>query len=223
MAQRDDGRDEQRAEMAARASKIAHDLNNIVSVIIGYSNLLLDVVPADSPGRRMAEEVQRASLAAAELTRQLVEVRREQKALEEGTAAPTAIPVYEPPPASGPASDPGLTTVLVLEDDAGVRRLAESILTRGGYRVLLASEGEAAVALCERHPGAIDLMLADMVLDGQASGELVKHARKLRPTMRVLFMSGYSQEGPPADGAQFLPKPFTADVLLKRVRSLLCR
>lgn len=213
-------REERLAEVAARASRVAHDLNNLVSVILGYSNLLLDQVDADSPARRMAEEVQQAAFQAAELTRQLVEIRREQRALESPGAIPAA-PRAATVPRRAHVQSPGDLTVLIVEDDPGVRRLAESVLTRGGFQVLLAAEGQAAVSLCERHPGSIDLLLADVVLPGQGSRDLIARARALRPEMRVLFMSGYESDGIPDAGASFLPKPFTAEVLLSRVKRVL--
>lgn len=204
-------------EIAQKASRVAHDLNNVVSVILGYANLLVEQVNADSPARRMAEEVQSAAHQAAALTRTMVELRREQKALEKSRAEGG---VAAPAPAPAPAPKTG-STVLIVEDDPGVRRLAESILTRGGFTVLLAAEGSAALKLAEGHPGSIDLLLADVVLPGTGGGDIVTRVRTLRPQVRVLFMSGYSQEGNPETGSAFLPKPFSADVLLSRVKSML--
>lgn len=201
-------------EIAQKASRISHDLNNLVSVILGYANLLVEQVNADSPARRMAEEVQSAAHQAALLTRQMVELRREQKALEKSRAEGAPAPQQ-------PVAKTAGNTVLIVEDDPGVRRLAESILTRGGFQVLLAAESTAALALAEAHPGSIDLLLADVVLPGSGGGELVNRVRTLRPEVRVLFMSGYSAEGMPETGSAFLPKPFSADVLLSRVKSML--
>lgn len=201
-------------EIAQKASRVAHDLNNLVSVILGYANLLVEQVSADSPARRMAEEVQTAAHQAAALTRTMVELRREQKALEKSRAeGAVAAPPVEAPKRGN--------TVLIVEDDPGVRRLAESILTRGGFTVLLAAEGGAAVKLAEGHPGSIDLLLADVVLPGSGGGDIVNRVKTLRPEVRVLFMSGYSVEGNPETGSAFLPKPFSADVLLSRVKSML--
>ena len=210
-----DGEDPDRAqleEVVRKASRVAHDLNNLVSVIIGYANLLLEQVPANSPARTMAEEVQTAAFQAADLTRQLVELRREQKALERAR---------EGGPARVPERPGGGNTVLIIEDDPGVRRLAESILTRGGFQVLLAAEGKAALALAEGHPGRIDLLLADLVLPGTGGSELVSRVRRLRPEARVLFMSGGSSAGAPEPAGTFLPKPFTAELLLSRVKHML--
>jgi CheY-like chemotaxis protein len=207
-------------ELERRASKVTHDLNNLVSVILGYATLLLDQLPAEHPGRRMAEEVQEASERAAEMARELLEIRRAQRSLEDGLAAARARDGGTGRGAPSPARGEKLT-VLVVEDDASVRRLAESILSRSGYSVLIASECEEAMDCLARHPGGIDLLLTDVVLPGASGRELVNRARDVRPNLRVLYMSGYSPEEIPGESEAFLPKPFSPDTLLARVRSRL--
>jgi len=197
-----------------RAAKIVHDLNNLVSVILGYSNLLVEQLGPDDAAGRMAGEVQAAAARAAELSRQLVELRAASRAgAPVALAAATALPI-----ASVPAAR---ITVLVVEDDKGVRKLAESVLKRGGYQVLAAADAAAALEVCEKHPGGIELLLADVVLPGGGAAELVARARKLRPALRVLFMSGYDAGGIPEPGNAFLPKPFTAETLTAAVRAVL--
>lgn len=215
---------ERLADAEKRASKLAHDLNNLVSVVLGYAALLVDLVPSDSPAKRMAEEVQEAAERAAAMSRDLLEVRREQRALEgelrDMVQGGGAKPEKDRADKADRRKRAVARTVLVVEDDASVRRLAESILKRGGYDVLLAAESSQAYATIEKHPEAIDLLLTDVVLPGDSGSDLVAKALKVRPKMLVLYMSGYSPEGLPDDGP-FLPKPFTADVLLARVKALL--
>lgn len=208
----------QHDELARQTSRVSHDLNNLVSVILGYASLLVDQVSPDSPARRMAEEVQTAAYQAADLTRQLVELRQQQKELERALApAAEATPGLSPKPAGLSAA----STVLIVEDDPGVRRLAESILSRGGFHVLLAPEVDTALALCSAHPGAIDVLLTDVVMPGGGARELVDRVLAIRPAVRVLFMSGYAADEVPESGDAFLSKPFTAEALLAHVKRLL--
>ncbi len=132
------------------------------------------------------------------------------------------------------ASDPveplvaarGRETVLVLEDSGPVRRLVERTLSRKGYTVLAAESATAALRHCSRHDGAIDLLLTDVVLPRMAGPEVARRARQLRPEIRVLFMSGFtdetlSQHGLTGSEPDLLEKPFSSTSLLARVRHIL--
>jgi len=126
------------------------------------------------------------------------------------------------------ASDPfrGHETVLLVEDEDGVRALIRQVLHRNGYTVLQASHGGEALLLCERHEGKIDLLLTDVVLTHMSGTELAQRLLKLRPDMRVLYMSGYTDEaivqhGVLSPGTQFLQKPFTNEFLARMVREVL--
>lgn len=117
-------------------------------------------------------------------------------------------------------------TVLVVDDDAGVRRLVREMLTREGYDVLTAAYPTEALRLCQRHAGAIDLLLTDAVMPQMQGRELARRLTALRPAMRVLYMSGYPSHAPAAaasaaPGMVFLGKPFTAEALLGKVREAL--
>ena len=117
-------------------------------------------------------------------------------------------------------------TVLVVEDDQDVRGLVVMILSRLGYGGLEACDSATAFAVLERPPG-IDLLLSDMVLPGGSSGpEIAAEARRLRPGLKSLFMSGYaatskSHHGRLPDGAVLLHKPFTKHDLAQKVRAAL--
>jgi two-component system, cell cycle sensor histidine kinase and response regulator CckA len=117
----------------------------------------------------------------------------------------------------------GSETVLVAEDEAPVRAVVRRILADAGYQVLEAANGEEALALAERHPGKIDLLLADLVMPGIGGKELARRLCNRSPATRVLYLSGYfgpsGESEPPQD--QFLGKPFTRDELLVRVRAQL--
>jgi PAS domain S-box-containing protein len=120
----------------------------------------------------------------------------------------------------------GSETVLVVEDEAGVRNLIRQILEQKGYQVLLAGCKDEALELCRVHPGPIHLLLSDVVLKDINGQELSGFLVRLRPQMRVLLMSGYTQDailqrGVLNQDTDFLPKPFTPAGLASKVREVL--
>ncbi|MGH7163128.1 MAG: ATP-binding protein, partial [Planctomycetota bacterium] len=130
-------------------------------------------------------------------------------------------------PAARPASR-GHETILLVEDEAGVRALVTQILRGGGYTVLDASEGGEALLICERHRTLIDLMVTDVIMPRMSGRELAERLAPLRPAMKTLYLSGHTddvvlREGLLKDRMDFLHKPFTADDLLAKVREVLDR
>jgi two-component system, cell cycle sensor histidine kinase and response regulator CckA len=117
----------------------------------------------------------------------------------------------------------GAETVLLVEDEEGVRRLSRKLLEAYGYRVLEASTGSDAIALAERYPGPIHLMLTDIVMPGMDGPAVASRIQPLRPQMKVLYMSGYSEAEAErlAAVAPLLQKPFTPEILARRVRETL--
>jgi two-component system, cell cycle sensor histidine kinase and response regulator CckA len=120
----------------------------------------------------------------------------------------------------------GPMTVLVAEDEVGIRAPLRRLLMAQGYRVLDASDGPRALEVAERHKGQIHLLLTDILMPGMNGGELARRLLLVRPGMRVLFMSGYSDEavqtnGVLTPGAIFLQKPFTIEELTCRLREAL--
>ncbi len=120
----------------------------------------------------------------------------------------------------------GAETVLVVEDEDGLRKVAVRALTAAGYRVLVAPSGAAALQLLEREPGPVDLMLTDVVMPGMSGRELADRLRGLRPAMRVLFTSGYAPDVITHHGAldedlHFIGKPYTIAELKAKVREVL--
>jgi PAS domain S-box-containing protein len=120
----------------------------------------------------------------------------------------------------------GSETVLLVEDDEHVRELTRHLLRRLGYQVLVAEDGPSALRQAAGHGGPLHLLLTDVVMPGMSGRELADRLRETRPRVRVLFMSGHSEEvisrrGVLEPGLSFVPKPFTAQELARRLREVL--
>jgi CheY-like chemotaxis protein len=123
-------------------------------------------------------------------------------------------------------SPTGTETVLLVEDEEMVRRMAHEILLMNGYQVLESSHGAEALDKCRQHQGPIHLMLTDVVMPQMSGRELAEHAAPMRPEMRVLYMSGYTDDaivhhGVLDEGVAFIEKPFTPNSLAHKVRAAL--
>lgn len=120
----------------------------------------------------------------------------------------------------------GTETILLVEDDDGVRRAAERVLRRAGYQVVAVEGGAHALAAVEAHEGSFHLVITDVVMPGMTGPELVQGLRQTRPGLRILFMSGYTDEviarqGLIEPGQPYIEKPFVVEALLDRVREVL--
>jgi CheY-like chemotaxis protein len=125
-----------------------------------------------------------------------------------------------------PAAAGGTETILLVEDEEGVRELARDILRASGYAVIEARNGPEALLLSERHQGPLDLLLTDVVMPRMSGRELAERLAPLRPSMSVLYMSGYTDDAIIRHGVlgadtAFLQKPFTPATLVQRVRETL--
>jgi PAS domain S-box-containing protein len=149
--------------------------------------------------------------------------------LGQGTAFNVLLPCVEEPEQetrsvhSPESSWEGSETVLLVEDDASLRELILNQLAKHGYSVLEASNGLQALSLARRFRGAIHLVLSDVVMPGMSGPQMVGELISIQPSMRVLYMSGYT-EFPASDnqlrghGKSLLPKPFSQKDLLRKVR-----
>ena len=121
----------------------------------------------------------------------------------------------------------GDETVLIVEDEPAVRNLVASALRHDGYRLLLASSAEEALTAVDAHEGPIDLLLTDATMPGKSGVELANLMTARRPGIRVVIMSGYTEETLAVPGMmariELLQKPFTPRELRRRIRELLDR
>ena len=120
----------------------------------------------------------------------------------------------------------GFETVLIVEDDDSLRKLAQKVLQQHGYRVLAAENGEDALKVSEAHDGSIDLLITDVVMPKMSGKETAERLQPLNPQMKVIYMSGYTDNaiahhGVLAPGLNFLEKPFTPKGLARKVREVL--
>lgn len=139
-------------------------------------------------------------------------------------AKQTALPAATNVP-TGDSVD-GKETILLVEDEQAIRTVTGTILRRHGYTVLEAQSGGDALLLCEQHTAPIQLLLTDVVMPRMSGRELAERLQPLRPEMKVLYMSGYTDDAIVRHGVldatlAFIQKPITPDALLRKVREVL--
>jgi CheY-like chemotaxis protein len=150
----------------------------------------------------------------------------------QGTVFKVYLPsVIESPVAAVPAKteadfDLGAETVLVVEDEEGVRSLIGFALESAGYKILQTAEGESAVSICEKHDGPIHLLLTDVVMPKMSGPVVAEKVSALRPGIKVLYMSGYTDDAVVRHGVltqdmPFIQKPFSPITLRKKIREVL--
>ncbi len=198
-------RQAQKMESIGRlAGGVAHDFNNQLTAITGNVELaLLDLSPED-PLHELLLEVERAATPRVDDQPEAVPARRRDP-LQTGTE-----------------------TVLVVEDESQVRALAVRVLTRQGYHVLDFPNGDALMAALSSIAPPVHLLLTDVVMPGMNGRQLASLVTAQLPMLKVLYMSGYSEnviseQGVIPKSLDFLPKPFSTEALARRVRQCLDR
>jgi two-component system, cell cycle sensor histidine kinase and response regulator CckA len=141
------------------------------------------------------------------------------------------LPRHEGLPMEEPQIEPheelhGSESILLVEDAEPLRKLAQSFLEAGGFRVVPAASGEEALEAAARHPANFDLLLTDVVMPGMNGRALAEQLSARQPQMKVLYMSGYTDSfiaghGVLEAGLHLLHKPFTEEVLIRNVREVL--
>ncbi|HVK01607.1 MAG TPA: response regulator, partial [Gemmatimonadales bacterium] len=145
----------------------------------------------------------------------------------QGSSVKVYLPMVQEdePAVEQPVSLHGEETVLVVEDEDGVRELVRQILEDHGHAVLSARHGRDAMLTAERYERPIDLLVTDVVMPEMGGGELAEKLMARRPDLKVLYISGYTNDEVFRRGIQgaagFLHKPFTADDFMRRVREVL--
>ena len=203
------------------ASCVAHDFKNLLAVIIGYADLVLRRLPTNGNEQVILqiEEIKKAGTRATSLTSQLLAFSIYLPRVEDaGSPAETRVE------STGKVN--GQSTVLLVDDEEAVRHMAQEILRLNGYHVLDASNGKEAIRLTEAYSGVIDMMVTDVVMPQGGGRELAEELSLTRPEMRVLFMSGNTDDAVVHHGVlgartAFLEKPFTPDALALKVREVL--
>jgi PAS domain S-box-containing protein len=142
-------------------------------------------------------------------------VTAEEVAAVEKPAAPAVVPL-----------ETARETILVVEDEVNLRRLTRQFLENQGYTVLEAADGAEAVQICVAHQGIIHLLLTDVIMPGMNGRELAHRVSEIRPNMKVLYMSGYTENaighnGTLDAGITLLQKPFTLHALKAKVREVI--
>jgi CheY-like chemotaxis protein len=117
-------------------------------------------------------------------------------------------------------------TILLVEDESAVRTISTRVLREAGYTVLAASSGPEALELVMRHPGAIDALVTDVIMPQMSGRELAEQLVRLRPGLKVLYVSGYTDDsilhhGVLEPGVFFLEKPFTPEAILRKLGRVL--
>ena len=124
---------------------------------------------------------------------------------------------------TGGAPPAAKETILLVEDEPAVRGLFAQALTRAGYRVLEARNGQEAMKVFDQHGDTIDLLLTDMRMPYMGGAELAQHLRSRRNTLKLICVSGYPAASESDVTTDFLAKPFSRDDLLSKVREVLDR
>jgi CheY-like chemotaxis protein len=209
---------------------VAHELNNLLTVIQINAEFLLASTSEDPESAEELDEIQRAARRASILARQLLASSRlepfDRAAAEASLKKKTGATVGKSRVAVEQKAPRVGETILLVEDEAGVRALARKILTHSGYRVLDAADGAIALRLAASHVGEIDLVLTDVAMPNLGGRGMVEELRELSQDIRVLFMSGYPKEEVFPDSSvakttAYLQKPFTGETLLTEVRAAL--
>ena len=207
----DESNQELNAAEVRQLRQIVHDLNNVITSLLASGHVMRQDLRAEDPLQEVAVDIDTAGQRASELTMQI------RRMLRGSSVQRPALPI--------PGLLHGTETILLVEDEASVKRTIARILKGAGYKVLQASDGTEALTIAERYEATIHLLLTDYLMPGVTGDELAKEVMQKRPDIRVLLMSGYlgnrADQQLTAGTAAVLPKPFTASSLMARVREAL--
>jgi PAS domain S-box-containing protein len=235
------------ADMAGRA---AHELNNLLTVIRMNADLIESALGQAKLPTADAADIRQAADRAEVLTKKLLVTAR--RALPQATGLDRGLPSIPLPGSPLKESTDeiayrqssekkagrirklkhgaptGQETILLVDDEKSLRKLGKRVLSAAGYRVLEASDGAMALRVAAEEVGEIDLVLTDVEMPTLGGRGMVDELHELSPGLRVLFMSGYTdneilRRGIRTSETEFLQKPFTAEALCAAVRSVLSK
>jgi CheY-like chemotaxis protein len=208
---------DQKAQADGRLARdISHDLNDLLTAIMGHTELLIASLDPDGATILDAYEIRRAALSAAQLTKPLRTLGGSRGPDADAGAAfavEARARLERAAPLEPAVARRALAPVLVVEDEPGVRELIKVVLTKAGYQVVAVAGPRAALAALARQP-EIALMLVDVVMPEMNGYDLVVEARAIVAGVQVVFISAFARD--PArqlNGDRFLEKPFTAEAL----------
>lgn len=202
----------------ALAAEVAHDLTDLLTAITEHADRLIANLDPSGTSVQDAYAIRRAAASATRLTRRPRTLNRDRPGPIDlpATSEPAALPDRAAAEAPLPA------TVLVVEDEPGMRELIRLALARAGHAVVTVTGARAALAALKSRQPPISLMLVDVVMPEMDGYDLVAEARKISPGVRVVFMSAFApdpERHPSGDG--FLAKPFAIELLIEVVENAL--
>jgi CheY-like chemotaxis protein len=235
------------ADVAGRA---AHELNNILTVVRMNADLIESTLKDAKLSTAEAADIRQAAERAEILTKTLLLTSR--RTLPQPTGLDRGLTTVPLPGSPLKESDEeiiaresneaaasgvrplkhgvatGMETILLVDDEKSLRKLGKRALSKAGYRVLEASDGAMALRIAAEEVGEIDLVLTDVEMPTLGGRGMVDELNELSPGIRVLFMSGYTdneilRRGIRTSETEFLQKPFTAEELCAAVRSVLAK
>ncbi len=197
--------------------KIAHDFNNILMSITGYCELLLMKLDSGDPLAEHVNNIQRAAERGVGLSRQLHTFGKKKVFPEE------TIPAKQP---AKRGKTKAHQTIMVVDDNEAVRNAVGMFLELKGFRVLRAENGEKAMGLVLKESRPIDLLITDLVMPKMSGRELAERISAIRADLKILYMSGYTDEPSVREGnlgpnSLFVQKPTSMEALFRKVRQLL--
>lgn len=205
-------------------AKLVHDLNNSLLIINAQLELAREAVDREHPAYHRLASLASAAERAIQLTRELGVVQGRFNPDEHSVIelSPTAVPRNASPETlNASSSSPTRPTLLLVEDEAGIRGAMAESLQGKGYKVITAADAEGCFDCMARHQGAIDVIITDLGMPGINGISFSAEVPKLHPETKVLFISGEADGESLIGSEKFLAKPFSLAALAEKVEEIL--
>lgn len=203
-------------------AKLVHDLNNSLLVISAQLELAREAVDREHPAYHRLASIASAAERAIQLTRELgvAQCRLNPAAYSVVELTPPTVSRRSSPPHLVSTS-PGQRTLLLVEDEAGIRGAMAESLKREGYNVMTAADAQDGFDCMSRYPGSIDLIITDLRIPGMSYASFAAEVSKLHPETQVLFISVEAGRENLVGGQRLLSKPFSLAALSQKVEEIL--